>query len=195
MLKFLNKLSRGKIKSPEKIKDYFSWTNPKLELRETFLYGKGIFAKQKIRKNERLAIFGGYIMHNDEMLALPREINDNCVNVTETFVLGVKYKSELELASFFNHSCNPNSGMRGQIFLVAMRDIAKDEEVTFDYAMTLCGSSKTEPYILKCCCGSKNCRKIITDNDWKNKDLQKKYEGYFQFYIEEKINKKNKYGI
>lgn len=171
------------------MKDHFSWTNTSLELKETFIYGKGVFAKQNIKKDERLAIFGGYIMHSDEMLSLPREFKDNCINVTEAFVLGVKHESELELASFFNHSCSPNAGIKGQIFLVAMRDIAKGEEIVFDYAMTLCRSIEAMPYIMHCRCGSKNCRKIITDKDWEKKDLQEKYKGYFQFYVEEKINK------
>ena len=35
-----------------------------------------------------------------------------------------------------NHSCEPNLGLQGQIAFVAMRDIAADEELTFDYAMT-----------------------------------------------------------
>ncbi|MFA6973813.1 MAG: SET domain-containing protein [Parcubacteria group bacterium] len=175
------------------MKDYFSWTSPNLELQETQKCGKGVFAKENISQGEKVAIFGGYIMHNDEMLSLPRSINDNCVNVTEEFVLGVRNESELELASFFNHSCDPNAGMKGQIFLVAMRDIKKGEEITFDYAMTLCRSTKAMPYIMHCRCGSVNCRKIITDKDWENADLQEKYEGYFQFYVEEKINKnKNK---
>ncbi len=171
------------------MRNYFSWTNPKFKLRKSPIHGRGVFTTKKIRKNENLAIFGGYVMHKNEMLSLSREMNDNCVNVTEKYVLGVKHKSELELASYFNHSCNPNSGIKGQIFLVAMRDIKKGEEITFDYTMTLYKCDGTKPYRMSCLCGSKNCRKIITDDDWKNKDLQKRYRGYFQFFIEEKINK------
>lgn len=189
MIGFLRTIFVQKQKKIIRARDSFSWTNDKLELRDTFKYGNGVFATKKIKKGERLAIFGGYVMESNEMLSLPREFNDNCVNVTESLVLGVKQRSELELASFFNHSCEPNAGMKGQIFLVAMRDVERNEEITFDYAMTLCKAKGVQPYRMKCLCGSKNCRKIITDDDWKNKELQKRYRGYFQFYIEEKINK------
>lgn len=171
------------------MKNYFSWTNPKLRLKKTSKYGSGVFAIDKIEKGEVAAIFGGYIMSRKEELTLPAEINDNGVFISDGMVLGVKKKHELELASFFNHSCDPNAGFKGQIFLVAMRDVAKGEEITFDYAMVLSKSRGTKPYEMNCLCNSKSCRKIITDNDWKHKDLQKKYKGFFQLYIEEKINK------
>ena len=68
-----------------------------------------------------------------------------------------------------------------------MRNIKKNEQITFDYAMTLFKSKNGPNYKLKCFCGEKNCRKFITNNDWKLKKLQKKYKGYFQYYLEEKI--------
>ena len=103
--------------------------------------------------------------------------------------LGVKKKSEIEYSCFFNHSCDPNAGINGQIFLVAMRDIEKGEQITFDYAMTLHHTEGVGRYELKCLCGSKNCRGTITEDDWKIPELQKKYAGYFQWYLEEKIKK------
>lgn len=44
-------------------------------------------------------------------------------------------------------------------------------------------------YQFSCLCGAKNCRKKITWHDWKNPKLQKKYQGYFQWYLEEKIKR------
>ena len=61
--------------------------------------------------------------------------------------------------------------------------IKKGEEITFDYAMT---DDDPEDYF-ECNCGVKNCRKMITGNDWKMKSLQKKYRGYFSLYIQEQI--------
>jgi len=42
-------------------KRMFSWMNPKLEVRDTGKYGKGVFAKENLKKDEVLAIFGGGI--------------------------------------------------------------------------------------------------------------------------------------
>ncbi len=95
----------------------------------------------------------------------------------------------MEDAFFFNHSCEPNAGIKGQIFLVAMRDIEPDEEVTFDYAMCLHRVEGLPPYRLECLCSYDNCRKIITDDDWKLSELQKKYDGWFSWYLQEKIDR------
>jgi len=171
------------------MRDSFSLTSPKLEVGKTTKYGKGVFAKGKFKKDEIITVFGGYIMSRKDELLLPSSINDNGIFISDDIVLGIKKKSEIEIASYFNHSCSPNSGFKGQIFLVAMRDIEKGEEITFDYAMVLHKSKNLPPYKMKCFCLSKDCRKIVSDSDWKNKYLQKKYKGYFQFYLQEKINK------
>lgn len=165
----------------------FSWMNPKLEVRDTGKYGKGVFAKGNIEKNEILSIFGGYVMLRSEEVKLSKGISDNAVKISESHVLGAKKISELEDASFFNHSCNPNAGFQGQIFLVAMRGIKKDEQITFDYAMVLSKTKGVKFYKVRCLCGEKECRNFITDNDWKISKLQKKYKDYFQFYLQEKI--------
>ena len=82
-----------------------------------------------------------------------------------------------------NHSCDPNLGIQGQIVFVALRDIEKDEELTFDYAMT-----DDEVYEMKCNCGTPHCRGIVTGKDWMRKELQKKYDGYFSWFIQKEID-------
>jgi hypothetical protein len=82
-----------------------------------------------------------------------------------------------------NHSCEPNLGIQGQIVYVALRDIKRGEELTFDYAM-----NGDEPYEMKCRCGKKSCRGTITGFDWKNPELQKKYDGYFSWFIQRRID-------
>jgi hypothetical protein len=37
----------------------FSWMNPKLDVRNTEKYGRGVFAKEYINRDEKLSIFGG----------------------------------------------------------------------------------------------------------------------------------------
>lgn len=171
----------------KKKKQMFSWMNPKLEVRETGKFGKGVFAKEEIEKDEVLAIFGGYILSAKDETNLSKEYNDSGVQISEDFVLSSGNKKEE--TDYFNHSCDPNTGFQGQIFLVAIRKIKKDEEITFDYAMVLHKSKGIKTYRIKCLCGSENCRGCITDNDWKKPELQKKYKGYFQYFLQNKINK------
>lgn len=170
------------------MKHKFYWLNPKLRVQKTLQYGLGTFAKENIKKGDLLLVLSGYVMKLSEEEKLPGSLSDNGIQVTENLSLCVSKKEELGGINFFNHSCDPNVGIKGQIFLVAMRNINKGEETTFDYAMTLCRSKNAKPYNLPCLCSRKNCRGRVTDNDWKNKVLQKRYKGYFQYYIQEKID-------
>jgi hypothetical protein len=43
---------------------------------------------------------------------------------------------------------------------------------------------------MECHCGAPNCRKVITGQDWRRKDLQEKYAAYMSWYLVEKINSK-----
>jgi len=134
---------------------------------------------------ERLAIFGGRVF------PVVEEVGDYALQIDEDFVIdGVSVNSGefYEDTFFFNHSCEPNAGIKGQIFLVAMRDIAEGQEVTFDYAMCLHETKGAPLYRMECLCGRTNCRGVITDNDWKLPELQKKYDGFFSWYLQEKIN-------
>jgi hypothetical protein len=63
-----------------------------------------------------------------------------------------------------------------------MRDIAKDEELTIDYAFV-----DNEDYEFECTCETPNCRKEITGRDWKIKEIQERYFDYFAEYLKKKI--------
>lgn len=172
------------------MKSKFLWLNPKLEFRKTDKYekgGRGTFTKKNIKKGECVLIAGGYIMTLDEEAKLPYPLNDYGMQISENLVLCIKNKGETNGLNFFNHSCDPNVGIAGQIYFVAMRDIKTNEEIVFDYAMVLYHSVGSKPYKMKCLCDSKNCRGIITDNDWKIKELQKRYKNHFQYYLLEKM--------
>jgi len=164
-----------------------SWLHPDLEKRNSATHGGGIFARADIRKGERLAIFGGKIMPIDDMYELPVEMQGYTMQIEERLVIGPASLVP-EDTDFFNHSCDPNSGFKGQVFLVAMRDISADEEITFDYAMTVSASVGSDMvFCMECACGCPECRKTITEDDWKLPGLRVRYKGYFSQYIQEKI--------
>lgn len=160
-----------------------NWTNEKLETKEIKDFGKGVFAKKDIKKDELLCVFGGYII---PVKGEP-ENSDYDLQIAEDLL--ISSQGDHDGGSFFNSSCEPNAGFKGQIFLVAMRNIKRGEQICFDYAMVLSHSKGAKKYKIKCHCGSKNCRGYITENDWKIPELQKKYSGYFQWYLQEKINR------
>ncbi len=150
--------------------------------------GKGVFANSSFKKGETLIMYGGSVMTLEEEKALPESCGDYAHQIDDNLVIGAKKPEELGLSDFVNHSCDPNCGFKGQLRLVAMRDIELGEEITFDYAMVLYSPlSHNVDYELKCNCKSPNCRNVITTNDWKLPELRKKYRGYFQEFLENKI--------
>jgi hypothetical protein len=155
--------------------------NPKLEVRESNLGGRGVFAREDIAADKLLAVFGGRILKASD------EVGDWSLQVSEELVIDIPLE-ENDPANYFNHSCDPNAGIKGQILLVAMRAIAMGEEVTFDYAMVLYPSSGCPPYRMECRCRSPHCRGVITDDDWRIPDIQRRYDGWFSWYLQEKIH-------
>jgi len=125
----------------------------------------------------------------DEIDCLPPGLDEYPMQIEERFVLGSRSARDPEPSDFFNHSCQPNCGFKGQIFLVAMRDIENNEEVTFDYAMVVSESVGSDiVFEMKCNCGEQACRKQITEDDWRLPALQRKYDGYFSEYLQERID-------
>ncbi|MBN1377316.1 SET domain-containing protein [Candidatus Woesearchaeota archaeon] len=165
-----------------------SYRSPKAEVRDiSEIAGKGIFAKEEIKKDEIIAIKNGYFLTKREFNKLDSECKQYCLQIEDNFYLGPKSKDEInENGIFINHSCEPNVGFRGQITYVAMRDIEPDEELTHDYAM--CFTDLEHFSDLECKCGSKDCRHKLKNDDWQSEELQEKYGNYFSEFILRKIN-------
>lgn len=144
--------------------------------------GRGVYARRRIRAGEVLAVWGGEVMPERRFGQLPPEVQRISVQVEEDLYLAPSREGPAE---WFNHSCEPNAGMMGQIALVAMRDIEAGEEICYDYAM-----SDGSPYDeFECQCGAPNCRTRITGNDWRLPELWERYEGYFSPYLQRRIDR------
>lgn len=168
-----------------------SWVNPKIIVKSVNEKGIGSFAKASIAKNEIVIIQGGQIIENSRLKEPAFEpFVDHCFQIEKGFhICPIELKKEkLDGVFQVNHSCNPNCGFRGQVTLVAIRDIESGEEITYDYAMTDANWHDVVCTKMKCLCGAGCCRGIITGDDWKRRDLQEKYRGYFSTYIQEMID-------
>ncbi|HPO87502.1 MAG TPA: SET domain-containing protein-lysine N-methyltransferase [Candidatus Hydrogenedentes bacterium] len=159
-----------------------SYTSPKTKLGQSKIGGIGTFAASDIKKGEIVFVKGGHIVERHNLF-FSEKIN-SYLPISDNLYLGALAPDEEdEIKLFVNHSCDPNCGLRGEITFVAMRDINKGEELTFDYAMV-----DNEENEFVCNCGSEHCRKIITGYDWKIKELQEKYTIFFARYLLDKIN-------
>lgn len=101
----------------------------------------GVFAVSGFAVGEKIGFFEGHIIPKPHSHSL-------CQN-------GIHVEGIKPLC-FLNHSCIPNARFEN-LWLIATKDIAPQEEVTFDY-------STTEPIItnpFRCVCGSPDCRGMI----------------------------------
>ena len=78
-----------------------------------------------------------------------------------------------------NHACDPNLGWAGAT-LVTLREVAADEELLVDYAM----SAVDPAYYLRCHCASYRCRQMIEGTDWQIPQLQRRYDGHFAPHVQ-----------
>lgn len=166
-----------------------SYLTDKVRVGSSKINHRGIFAKRPIRKGEVISVWGGYIVTQKQFDALSRKgfrnIEHYATRVADGFYLVSCAKGGLEDDDFFNHSCNPNAGIKGHIMMVALRNIRPGEEVTYDYAMT----DADYDYSFPCDCGQPQCRRVITTDDWKDPAIQRRYRGYFSWYVQDKIER------
>ena len=160
-----------------------SYISPKATVQDSPIHGRGLFAIAPIAKGDIVCVKGGYILTREVLGAMPEWYGGADIPIADNFYIGPLRQEEREGSMIFsNHSCEPNIGVQGQIVFVAMRDIEAGEELTHDWATT-----DDDNYEMECRCGAPSCRKVITGQDWRRKDLQEKYEGNMSRYLVEKI--------
>jgi uncharacterized protein len=160
---------------------YYSYLSPKLESRPHAEKGNcGVFCNEPIARDEIVALWGGKVLSAGEIDRDMPNFTQQVLQIEDDFFL---LCPTMEPSDCFNHCCDPNVGMSGQIGLIAMRDIEVGEEVCLDYAM--CDGSDYDEF--DCSCGAPNCRGRVTGQDWKRPELWEKYDGYFSPYLQRRI--------
>jgi hypothetical protein len=137
--------------------------------------GRGVHARYPIRAGEKILEFDGPRLTHDEVLAL---------GDAQAYTVQVgpeEYIDARPPGRFTNHSCEPNAGVTGDRYLVALRDIAPGEEIQFDYSTTMSENHWT----MDCRCGRPRCRRQIRDFHFLPPSLQAYYIrlGFVQSFI------------
>jgi hypothetical protein len=136
---------------------------------------------EPIYRGELVVAFGGWVVTREVLSTMSADRQARSIQVEENLYL--VSGDEREPGDMLNHSCEPNCGLDGSQMLVAMRDIAPGEELTFDYAM--CDASDYDEFA--CLCGTRTCRGIVTGADWRDPVLQAKYMGFHSPYLMKRI--------
>lgn len=159
----------------------YNWLTPKAQASPAGPKGWGSFAIEPIAAGETVACFGGWVMTEAMLAQLPHDRQSRSIQIDADLYL-VSAPTP-EAGDMLNHSCEPNCGLLGSQLLVAMRDIAVDEELSFDYAM--CDASDYDEFT--CLCAAPGCRGVVTGADWRNLELQERYAGWFSPYLVRRI--------
>ena len=160
-----------------------TYRSPKTEVRESSIHGKGLFAKLAIAMGEIVAVKGGHVLTDRQWAAIEPELGSAEIQIADDLFIAPVQQDERDGCMLYtNHSCEPNIAIRGQIVLVAMREIAAGEELTHDWATT-----DDLGYEMTCKCGRPTCRGTVTGKDWMKPELQRKYQGWFCWFLERKI--------
>lgn len=183
----LCKVGRRSYRSPEL--RLHSWLSGKCEVRESPTSGLGVFATEPIRQNELVAVWGGIVYTRDEVDKFSSVVNNfatQTLQIAEGFYLKSNSLTAIDDSKRFNHSCDPNIGVKGQILVLARRDIAVGDELCFDY-------ETTDVHLdgLECKCGSSKCRKKLYGTSWLDRDFQQANQSWFSWYMQEKISQVN----
>jgi hypothetical protein len=83
-----------------------------------------------------------------------------------------------------NHSCDPTLVWdTAGAALVAFRDLRAGEELTVDYATTTADPAM----LVRCHCETYRCRQLVTGDDWRIPELQRRYAGHFAPEVQRRI--------
>lgn len=147
--------------------------NPKAVVKRTRKFGRGVFAEKAIRRGELIAAFDGPIFDGD-FDDWTDDLRNHAIQIGAE-----KWRDSKGIARLVNHSCDPNCGIKGLTRIVAMRDIAAGEHITWDYEMT----EKSSWWRMRCRCGSERCRKRIGNHANLPRSVRRRYRGYISRWL------------
>ena len=118
---------------------------------------KGLYANCNISKGTRIIEYKGKVITRKKAEEDPKFDNGKAIylfNLNKRFDLDGDFK--FNIARLINHSCEPNCEVAGsglKVWVYAIKDIKKNEELSYDYGFSYDKDYKKFP----CRCGSKNC--------------------------------------
>ena len=136
-------------------------TSPYIIVKKSGVHRKGVFAKKDISEDTRVIEYiGERVTHAEADRRTENHIYAFILNKRHCIDGDVAYNT----AKNINHSCDPNCEVdiiRGHIWIIAIRDIKRGEELNYNYNFEFDEDYKDHP----CKCGSKRCVGYILDED------------------------------
>ncbi len=135
----------------------------------------GLYANCNIKRGTKIIEYKGKLVTVKNSEKDPKFDNSKAI-----YLFGINKKYDLDgnfsfnTARLINHSCEPNCEVFGEglkIWIFAMKNIKKGEELSYDYGFSFDQDYKNYP----CNCGSKNCAGYIIreGSRWRIKNRRK----------------------
>ena len=127
------------------------------KIKDSKIDNKGLYANRDIKDRTKIIEYKGKILTKKQVEENPKFDNEKAIylfNINKKYDLDGDYK--YNKARLINHSCDPNCEVFGtglKVWVYAIRDIKKGEELTYDYGFGYDEDYKDFP----CKCKSKNC--------------------------------------
>ena len=127
------------------------------KIKKSNIDNKGLYATKNIKSGKLVIYYKGKLITKQETNTNPKFDNDKAIYL---FNLNSRYDLDGDFkyndARLINHSCNPNCEVEGKglkLWITAIRDIKKNEELSYDYGFGYDVDYKQ----FVCKCGAKNC--------------------------------------
>jgi uncharacterized protein len=88
---------------------------------QSSIHGRGLFAIDKIRKGDIVAVKGGNILTRNQLETANIKLHVELQIADDLYIAPLHENDHNKSMMCLNHSCNPNIGMRGDIVFIAMR--------------------------------------------------------------------------
>jgi SET domain-containing protein len=124
-----------------------------LIIRSSSIHAAGCYTTRAVKKGQRVCEYDGPRFTKDQ--ADERYADREITYLFSCGNAGVVIDG-FGIAMFINHSCDPNcesDDVDGRVFIVAIRDIAAGEELTYEYNLYDSDDADGD-----CYCGAKQCR-------------------------------------
>ncbi len=146
------------------------------KIKKSKIDNRGLYAATDIKKNTKIIEYKGKIITVKETETNPKFDNNKAIylfNLNKKYDLDGDFK--YNTARLINHSCDPNCEVDGvglKLWIYAIKDIKKNEELTYDYGFSFDKDYKDFP----CRCGAKKCVGFIVNSQsrWRIKKLSKR---------------------
>ena len=161
----------------------------KIYVGKSDVQGKGVFAGENIKKGQVICQIDGEKIRRELKSEKESKKFANWIGLGKNVWLNPN-KTKFR---YLNHSCNPTAAIVRSRTLIALHDLKKGEEITFDYSLT-----DIDPYWnMECRCNAPNCRKVIRPLYYLPANVFKEHfpniPPFFQrVYIKNHINNGNK---